>query len=92
MQAEVQDEVVAVTDQFLITKEFASAEAFSMYIEDRAITEGESLIDTILEYCDDRDIDVDVTARLVTKSLKEKLALEFEERNMLRVEHGTLDL
>jgi hypothetical protein len=90
MQVEAHE--VAITDSFLITKEFASAEAFSVYIEDRAITEGESLIDTILAYCDERDIDVDVTAKLVTKSLKEKLALEFEERNMLRVEHGTLDL
>jgi hypothetical protein len=89
MQAESQE--VTVTDQFLITKEFASAEAFSMYIEDRAIKEGESLIDTIIAYCEERDIDPEVTARLVTKSLKEKLAVEFEDRNMLRSEHGTLD-
>lgn len=81
-----------ITDQFLITKEFASANDFSMYIEDRAMREGESLIDTIIAYCDEKDIDVDVTAKLVTKSLKEKLAIEFEELNMLRRDHGTLDL
>jgi hypothetical protein len=90
MQVEAQE--VSITDQFLITREFASAEAFSVYVEERAIQDGESLIDTILAYCEERDIDVDVTAKLVTKSLKEKLAVEFEERNMLQSEHGTLDL
>lgn len=81
-----------LTDQFIITKEFASANEFSAFIEERAIAEGMDLIDTIIAYCDEKDIDVDATAKLVSKSLKEKLAVEFTERSMLRVEHGTLDL
>lgn len=91
VEVELQETTV-MSDQFLITKEFASANDFSIFIEDKAVREGESLIDTIIAYCDDKDIDVDVTAKLVTKSLKEKLAIEFEELNMLRREHGTLDL
>jgi hypothetical protein len=90
MQAEVI--VVPTTDEFIITKEFASANEFSMFIEETAVKEGMDLIDVILNYCEEKDIDVDVTAKLVTKSLKEKLAIEFQERNMLRNETGTLDL
>lgn len=90
MQAEVF--AVPTTDEFIITKEFASANEFSMFIEETAIKEGMDLIDVILNYCEEKDIDVDVTAKLVTKSLKEKLAIEFQERNMLRNETGTLDL
>jgi len=89
MHAEVQE--VHATDEFLITKEFASAEQFSMFIEETAIKEGMDLIDVILNYCEEKDIDVDVTAKLVTKSLKEKLAVEFQERKMMRSESGTLE-
>jgi hypothetical protein len=81
-----------LSDQFLITKEFSSAEAFSVFIEDKSMKEGMTLIDTIIAYCDDKDIDVDVTSKLVTKSLKEKLAVEFQDLNMLRRDNGTLDL
>lgn len=88
-QIEVQE--VTLTDEFIITKEFASANEFSMFIEETAIKEGMDLIDVILNYCEEKDIDVDVTAKLVTKSLKEKLAIEFQERNMLRSESGTLE-
>lgn len=86
---EVQE--VHLTDEFLITKEFASANDFSIFIEETAIKEGMELIDVILNYCEEKDIDVDVTAKLITKSLKEKLAIEFQTRNMLRSETGTLD-
>src|ERR1700739_3668533 len=89
MQAAVP--AVPATDEFLITKEFASANEFSMFIEETAIKEGMDLIDVILNYCEDKDIDVDVTAKLVTKSLKEKLAIEFQQRKMLRSENGTLE-
>ena len=89
MQAEVH--AVPATDEFLITKEFASANEFSMFIEETAIKEGMDLIDVILNYCEEKDIDVDVTAKLVTKSLKEKLAIEFQQRKMLRSENGTLE-
>lgn len=87
-----QENEVVMSDQFVITKEFACANDFSMFIEDRAIKEGMTLIDTIVAYCEEKDIDVEVTAKLVTKSLKEKLAVEFTELNMLRQEHGMLDI
>jgi hypothetical protein len=87
----MQEIQAVLTDEFVITKEFASANEFSMFIEETAIKEGMDLIDVILNYCEEKDIDPDVTAKLVTKSLKEKLAVEFTERNMLRNEHGTLE-
>jgi hypothetical protein len=88
----MQTEEVVMSDQFVITKEFPDANAFSMFIEERAIREGMTLVDTIIAYCEEKDIDVEVSAKLVTKSLKEKLAVEFEELNMMRREHGVLDL
>jgi hypothetical protein len=90
-RSNMQEMQAVLTDEFVITKEFASANEFSMFIEQSAIEEGMDLIDVILNYCEEKDIDPDVTAKLVTKSLKEKLAVEFTERNMLRNDHGTLE-
>jgi hypothetical protein len=95
MQAEALEVAIPevhLTDEFLITKEFATANDFSMFIEQTAIEEGMELIDVILNYCEEKDIDPDACAKLITKSLKEKLAVEFQQRNMLRQESGVLDL
>lgn len=86
------DTDIEMTDSFVITKEFGTATEFSIFIEEKAIKDGESLMDTIIAYCDDKDIDVEVVAKLVTKSLKEKIRVEAVAANLMRQEEGTLPI
>ncbi len=54
-------------------KPFRNKNDFSIYIETYAITNGVSLIDALLQYCEDADVDMDRCAKLVSDSLKDKL-------------------
>lgn len=54
-------------------KPFRNKNDFSIYIETYAITNGVSLIDSLLQYCEDADVDMDRCAKLVSDSLKDKL-------------------
>lgn len=42
-------------------------------------------IDAIVWYCDENNIEVETTARLISKSLKEKIQLEAQEKNLLKI-------
>lgn len=54
-------------------KPFRNKNDFSIYIETYAITNGVGLIDSLLQYCEDADVDMDRCAKLVSDSLKDKL-------------------
>ena len=54
-------------------KPFRNKNDFSIYIETYAITNGVSLIDSLLQYCEDADVDMDRCAKLVSDSLRDKL-------------------
>ena len=69
---------------------FASAVDFSLYIETRAKKEGESLINTLITFCDEYNIDVSRIKNLISKSLYDKLRNEFVEKGMIQ-EEETLD-
>lgn len=69
---------------------FTSAVDFSLYIETRAKAEGESLIDTLIAFCDEYNIDVSRIKNLISKSLYDKLRNEFVEKGMIQ-EEETLD-
>lgn len=69
---------------------FNSAVDFSLYIENRARTEGDSLIETLIAFCDEYNIDVTRIKNLISKSLYDKLKNEFVERGMIQ-EGETLD-
>lgn len=81
-----------LTDVFVLTKEFATATEFSIFIERRAIAEGQSLMDTIIAYCDEKDIEIDSVGKMVSKSLKEKIRVEAVDLNMMRQEDGVLPI
>lgn len=82
-----------ISDTFVITKSFSTPEEFSIHIEKEAMTLGMSLIDTILMYCEEHDIDSDVIAKLISRSLKEKIRSEAEYLHMIKPEdNGTLPL
>lgn len=81
-----------ITDQFIISKKFTSANEFSLYIEELVSAKKLSYMDAVIEYCEQADIDVESIKSLVNKSLKEKIQAETEERNYFKPRAGKLPL
>jgi hypothetical protein len=69
---------------------FKTATDFSHYIEMLAMTEERPVVEVILEYCDDHDIDPDAIAKLIGPSLKGKIEVEMIASGLLE-ERTTLD-
>lgn len=66
-------------------KPFRNKNDFSIYIETYAITNGTSLLTSLLQYCEDADVDIDRCAKLISESLKDKLEDEaVKEHYILR--------
>lgn len=82
---------ITMTDAYALTKKFKTDVDFSQFIESSAMKRGETLLDTILEYCDTNDIDEDVVAKLLSPSLKEKIQQEAIENKLMVATGGTLD-
>jgi hypothetical protein len=70
---------------------FNSPTEFSLHIETMARDKRMTLTDSILKYCNDNSLEPDDIASLVSKSLKEKLAVEYRAVGMLPPV-ATLDL
>ena len=62
---------------------FRTATDFSQFVEMTAIREGKSCTSVILEYCEEKDLDPEDIAKLVSRPLKEKLAIEMQEEGLL---------
>lgn len=65
---------------------FKSANEFSQFIHSLSIQNNESLTQTLLQYCEDRDVDPEHIAKLISKPLKDLLALEMQEAGLLKKE------
>ena len=63
---------------------FRTATEFSMFITDAANKNGDSITQTILNYCEDRDVDPEEIAKLVSKPLKELIAMEMQESGLMK--------
>ena len=72
-----------LNDVLIITKQFQSAADFSVYIEKRAIEGKQSLMDTIIDHCQKNQIDLEAVPKLITRSLKEKIRGEAEDRKLM---------
>ena len=46
--------------------------------------QGLSYVDAIVKYCDENGIEVETTARLITKQLKEKIQHQSAQLNLLK--------
>lgn len=57
---------------------------FSIYIETYALAHGLSIMDSLLAYCDEHDLEPDAIANKLTKSLKAKLLAEAEKNNFMK--------
>lgn len=62
---------------------FQSANEFSHYIETLAYKENKTHVSAIIEYCDDRDVDIEDISHYISRSLKEKIAIEMQEDGLL---------
>ena len=62
-----------------------NSKEFSMIIEDLVKKHKElSYVDAIVKYCDENNIEVETTARLITKQLKEKIQHQSAQLNLLK--------
>jgi len=73
-----------MTSEFIITKEFATANDFSAWVEKQHRELHMPRMDVIIEYCTDRDIDIEAVAPLINRALKERIREEAEEANMMK--------
>lgn len=70
---------------------FKNSNEFSLHIESIAKAKRLSHMDAVLEYCKDNQIEPDDVTRLISKSLKEKIANDFMELGFLP-KAATLDV
>lgn len=62
---------------------FKSSNEFSLYIESVVKEKRLSYMDAILSYCKENYLDPEDIAKLINKSLKDKLEMDFREANYL---------
>lgn len=70
---------------------FKNATEFSLHIESIAKAKRLSHMDAVLDYCKDNQIEPEDVQRLISKSLKEKIAQDFMELGFLP-KTATLDI
>lgn len=74
-----------VTIEFIVTKgEFSNPEEFSIFIEKETQRKKIGYMETLLDYCESRDIEPASLAKSITSSLKQKLQAEAETLNLLK--------
>jgi hypothetical protein len=62
---------------------FKSTNEFSMYIEQTVRDKSISHMEAILEYCRENFIEPEDISKLVSKSLRDKLEVNFQDENYL---------
>ena len=62
---------------------FKSANEFSLYIEQIVLEKKMSYMDAVLDYCKENFLEPDDVSKLINKSLKDKIEMEFREMNYL---------
>jgi hypothetical protein len=62
---------------------FKTANEFSLYIEQLVREKKLSYMDAVLDYCKENFLEPEDVAKLINKSLKEKIALDMQELNYL---------
>jgi len=62
---------------------FKTANEFSLHIEQMVRDTKLSYMDAVLEYCKDNYLEPEDVAKLINKSLKDKIEMNFRELNYL---------
>ena len=61
-----------------------SQKEFCMYVEDHFVTGNLSMIDTVLQACEEFKVDPELVEPLINRSLKEKMEIEFIDLNYIK--------
>ena len=62
---------------------FKNANEFSLYIEQLVKEKRMSHMDAVLEYCKENFLEPEDVSKLINKSLKDKIEMDFRELNYL---------
>lgn len=62
---------------------FKNANEFSLYIEQLVKEKKMNHMDAVLEYCKENFLEPDDVSKLINKSLKDKIEMDFRELNYL---------
>ena len=73
-----------LTDALIITKRFRSPNEFSIYIDEMRLKHELSYMDAVINYCNEKDIDIDSIGPLINQKLREKIQIEAEQENMIK--------
>tara|TARA_Y100001973_G_C5200960_1_gene337617 strand:+ start:1337 stop:1591 length:255 start_codon:yes stop_codon:yes gene_type:complete len=68
-------------EQFLEITNSHNPKKFSNIIEKIVVDDGIRYVDAIMEYCEDKDIDIDIVPKLLTQSLRDKIHAEALDYN-----------
>ena len=77
-------EEVILTNEFLISREFTSAHEFSGWVQKENAESGVPCMDIVINYCHQRDIDIETISPLINRVLKEKIRLEAEQARLMK--------
>ena len=78
------DEREQLTDALVITKRFRSPTEFSLYIDEQVSTFKITYMDAVINYCNEKEIDIDSIGSLINQKLREKIQMEAEQANMIK--------
>ena len=78
------DENEQLTDALVITKRFRSPTEFSLYIDEQVSTFKITYMDAVINYCNEKEIDIDSIGSLINQKLREKIQMEAEMANMIK--------
>ena len=79
-----EDTEVVLTNEFLISREFANANEFSNWVIESNRSMNIPCMDIIIDYCHQRDIDIESVSPLINRVLKEKIRLEAEQARLMK--------
>ena len=79
------DETVELTDTYVITKKFKTPIEFDMHINERVKNDGIGYIDAVINFCGEEGIDIESVSPLIGQNLKDKIRIEAEENNLMKV-------
>ena len=75
---------VTLTNAFMISREFASANDFSAWVESEYAKNHTPRMDIIINYCQQRDIDIETVAPLINRVLKERIRIEAQDAKLMK--------
>lgn len=78
------DEHEQLTDALVITKRFRSPTEFSLYIDEQVSVFKITYMDAVINYCNEKEIDIDSIGSLINQKLREKIQMEAEMANMIK--------